>query len=678
MQAGRVHPYPNRVSVAAANQRQKRLAIGGGGKHRWVALSRYRITALALCLFCLVVGARWALYYRYGTDLPELDQWDAEGLVIFFPVSIGQFHFSGFYWPHNEHRVALTRLIAYGLTYSNGQWDQRLEAVVNALFAGGIALFWWLEAARRLRRGWQIAAFALIAALYALPVAWENILFGFASSQFLLIGLALMALKSVPFARAGSGFWWVGIGCLLLSLGSMASGFFVAVIVLGMLVWQVLRGRRGYGSIVAGAAFCVVAIATGVLSRNVVPSTEILKAQSVGDFLLTAAKALGWPTYDLTGVWAPLVLFLPWASVAWRTVAERKDASCQLWNEFLTGAGAWVLLQVLAMAYARGSGGPSPASRYIDTLVVGVLVNLGCLASICAERRFWQPFKSSWMLAGLWGGSVSAGVALGAYGSYHDAVPPVLMYHRDCEQNVRSYLATHDEAYLQPGLIPYPDAKALKRDLDIKGIADLLPVSVRVPLALNETHSGSASGSGFAREDSRRPLSLQGPPRQGAGLPPAMPVLTNAVTWGSFESAGEHRPAQWVSQPVHGVSGQWLKFELGGGFNDPGVHLELRSAADGRVLGTVRPDKAPGLTWRSAYVPAPREDFVIAASDQSLTSWMAFSEPATMGWESYWAWRAVRTGNDLAIVALIAAGGLLIWLGVDRSVPKKSLASPPA
>jgi hypothetical protein len=640
-------------------------------------VARYRIPALAFCLFCLVVGARWALYYRYGTDLPETDQWDAEGLVIFFPVSIGQFHFSGFYWPHNEHRVALTRLLAYGLTYSNGQWDQRLEAAVNAMIAGGIAVFWWLATARRLRRSWQIAAFGLIAALYALPVAWENILSGFASGQFLLIGLALVALKLVPFARPGRGLWWVGIACVLLSLGSMASGFFVAAIILAMLLWQAVRGDRTYGSIAAGAAVGAAAIAIGVLSRYVVPATDILKSHTAGDFLLTAAKALGWPASDRIGAWAALVLFLPWASVTWRTVSGRKGALRQPWNEFLAGAGAWVVLQVLATAYARGSGGPSPASRYIETLVVGVLVNLGCLAAICAdEGRFWQPLKSAWLLVVLWGGLVGWGVTAAAYGSYHDQMPPLRMYHRYCEEHVRNYLATHDEAYLQHGLIPYPEEKSLKRDLDIKGIADLLPASVRVPLALGENRA-RAPGSGFAREDSRRPEDLQGPPRQGEGLPPAMPVLTNAVTWGSFGSASGHRPAQWVSQPVRGAAGQWLKFEVGGSFNDPGVRLELRSTTGGRVLGIVRPDKAPGLTWRSAYVRAPREDFVIAASDQSSAGWMAFSEPTTMGWESYWAWRAVRIGNDLAIVALIGAGGLLIWLAVDRSGQKKPLLSPP-
>jgi len=625
-----------------------------------------------------VVGARWALYYRYGTDLPETDQWDAEGLVIFFPVSIGQFHFSGFYWPHNEHRVALTRLLAYALTYSNGQWDQRLEAVVNALIAGGIALFWWLAVARRLGRAWQVAAFGLIAAFYALPVAWENILSGFASSQFLLIGLALMALKSVPFARQGGAWWWLGGVSVLLSLGSMASGFFVAVIILGLMLWQAGRGYRTFGSILGGAALCIVAIATGVLSRNEVPSTAVLKAHTAGDFVLTAAKALGWPAYDLTGAWAALVLFLPWASVTWRTLTAPKDEPRQPANEFLVGAGAWVGLQVLAMAYARGGGGPSPASRYIETLVVGVLVNFGCLASIVAERRFWQPFKSGWMLVGLWGGLVVAGIGVAGSGSYRDQVPPVRLYHRSCEQNVRDYLATHDEDYLQHGLIPYPDEKWLKHDLDLKGIAELLPVSVRVPLTVSEQRAAGASGNGFAREDSRRPLQLQGPPRPGAGLPPAMPVLRNAVTWGSFAAAGSHRARQWRSQPLKGEPGQWLKFEVGGDFNDPGIRLELRGAGNGRLLATVRPDKTPGLTWRSSYVSAPREEFVIVASDQSQAGWMAFSEPATMGRESHWAWLAVRSGNDLAIIALIGAAGLLIWLAVDRAEVKKTLAFPPA
>ena len=43
--------------------------------------------------------------------------------------------------PHNEHRIALTRLYSLALLEANGQWDPRLQMTANALIAVGIAVF---------------------------------------------------------------------------------------------------------------------------------------------------------------------------------------------------------------------------------------------------------------------------------------------------------------------------------------------------------------------------------------------------------------------------------------------------------------------------------------------------------------------------------------------------------
>jgi len=41
--------------------------------------SRVLAFPLCACLFAFVLGARWAIFDRFGMDLPEWDQWDAEG-----------------------------------------------------------------------------------------------------------------------------------------------------------------------------------------------------------------------------------------------------------------------------------------------------------------------------------------------------------------------------------------------------------------------------------------------------------------------------------------------------------------------------------------------------------------------------------------------------------------------
>src|ERR1035441_6383707 len=104
-------------------------------------MNRIRVVRLGLiaCLFALVLGARWAVVNRDGMDLPEWDQWDAEGIHLLAPWYQGHFTLGELFIPHNEHRVVLTKLVNLGLTTANGQWDQRLETAVNSAIAALIA-----------------------------------------------------------------------------------------------------------------------------------------------------------------------------------------------------------------------------------------------------------------------------------------------------------------------------------------------------------------------------------------------------------------------------------------------------------------------------------------------------------------------------------------------------------
>jgi len=631
------------------------------GSHHLASLSRFRLFALSLCLFGLIVGARWALFNRYGTDVPQWDQWDAEGLFMFYPLSIGQFHYlAGFWRAHNEHHVALTRIVAWALAELNGQWDQRLEATVNALLPATIALVFLLLAARRLSERWTIGLFVLLAALFALPVASQNTLSGFDSQQFFLIGLAIGAVATLPFSEPFHRDWWAGTVCVLLSLGSMGSGFFAGGVVGGMLTFQVWRGERPLRSAAPGLVVCATAIAIGVMSRAVNAGHEAMKAQSLTDFFMTTVRALGWPAFDFNWGFSSLILFVPWALVTLRLLDPRRRTPHR-WNQFLSGTGLWVFCQVLATAYARGSGGPSPASRYIDTLAIGLIVNLLCLHALGQTEGWPKPRRDlAAILGGAWGFLCALGVAGSSLNAFTGDLPPMVSYNYYCEQNVRNYLITQDESYLRHDEIPYPWEPGLKQDLDYPGIAHILPVSVRVPIAIFPAAIPSSGVAEFIREDSRVSESLNRLPRRGAGIPASTPVLANAVTWGSFGSKNHARAARWRSEPIQAVSGRWLKFEVAGDLGDSGLALELQNPTSGRVLATVRPDKKPGDTWRSAYVHVPPGAFVIAARDESPSGWMAFSEPIEMGAGSYWAWQAVRHGELIAELAGFASLGVFL------------------
>ena len=71
---------------------------------------RILTTAFAVCLFTLVVAAKWATFGKYGSPMPDWDQWDAEGGALFIPWHKGEDLLPHVVRPHNEHRVILTKL----------------------------------------------------------------------------------------------------------------------------------------------------------------------------------------------------------------------------------------------------------------------------------------------------------------------------------------------------------------------------------------------------------------------------------------------------------------------------------------------------------------------------------------------------------------------------------------
>ena len=66
--------------------------------------------ASAVCLFLLILGAKWTFIDRYGTDMPDWDQWDAEGLHLYAPWFTHDHFVRELFTPHNEHRIVLTKL----------------------------------------------------------------------------------------------------------------------------------------------------------------------------------------------------------------------------------------------------------------------------------------------------------------------------------------------------------------------------------------------------------------------------------------------------------------------------------------------------------------------------------------------------------------------------------------
>ena len=576
-----------------------------------------------LALFLFPATTKLWISETFATDLPNWDQWDAEGLYLLLPWSQGTLSFLDLFAPHNEHRIALTKLLAIVLVECNGQWDARIQMLINGSLhsAVAVALWFWIQPLLRGRWSRLIWLVALLAT-FAPPHAWQNNLGGFHSQQYFLLSLSLVGLDRTLRCRQGSFGWYLGIASLALALFSMASGPAAAAItVVAALAFNgppLASLRRLWPTVLAGALI----VAAGLLLNVRFVGHDPLRAHSVHEFALSLWHALQWPVT----FWSPFALatYAPWLVLCCRLAFGLGRCLDDRRMHVLAAVGGWVVLQFMAAAYARGADGAWPASRYFDTHTLGLLVNAvilliglnGQSAESTVSRRWNHALR---LVALLWMCTIAAGLALHARKVLREDLPAVGAWFQASTRNTRLFLGTGDRAWLREPEIPYPSADVLAERLSHPELTAILPASVGRALPLE-----MESSVGFAAN----------------ARSPATPALVFAPTWGSLETKAATDPqGEWWSTVISPPDLGYLKFEVAGEFPGRRAGLELWSADRTRRLASIQPSRPPGDTWRAAYVSTPKEPFRVMAFDHDSTEWISFSAPVPMATGSYWIWR---------------------------------------
>ncbi|MGH7956721.1 MAG: hypothetical protein ACREH8_06890 [Opitutaceae bacterium] len=655
--------------------------------------------ALSVCLFLLIVAAKWAAFDRYGSPMPDWDQWDAEAVELFIPWFEKDNFVSHLFHPHNEHRVILTKLQNLALVLLNGQWDSRLEAVTNAMLHAALAVAFWVFGRRATAPRWHAPLFLAIAALFALPFAWQNILGGFHSQQYWLLVLSFVAIVIVPYARTWSASWWMGVLSAVLALGSMGSGLLASAVVIVVLAWRLFQHEISFRASWPTLMLMATTLAIGLATRVEVPWHQEMKAKSVSDYHYSIVHSLQWPLRDAD--WAAAVLWLPWLLVLWRVViapAMRGSENSELGaaappprnvpnqrevaapatkraGQIIAALGGWAVVQVVATAYARGAGADYPASRYMDTLAFGTAANALALGWLLTIRTPSRTARFAGYAMGLaWLVTFAAGLRTVTQLTIEHELPGAKKYYLQAESHMRRYLATNDPRALAYPDIPFPSADGLVERLAKPGLRKLMPVPIRAPLPM--ASDGSPQSTAGFKENNAVQADWEHAPRDG--LSPQTTPLDFTATWGSFDSAdtAANTKQTWKSAPLAAPLGGWLKFETAGDLHagSDGVRLALHDAATGAELARVRPSRRPGDTWRAAYVRAPRGPFIVSATDVSPGAWVAFSPPVEMGTFSYYAWQATRHARLVLYFAAAAtvALSLLMWFDCRKNVTRQS------
>jgi hypothetical protein len=208
-----------------------------------------------------------------------------------------------------------------------------------------------------------------------------------------------------------------------------------------------------------------------------------IKAHSASQFFYAEAMLAGWP-FNVHWVIPTFFVNAPAMIFGWRTLRQPPPGNAIAWALF--GAGLWVGLQYLALAYGRGAAIDS--SRYIDICVVGLMINYICAANLIATPRS-KVLVTGWVVA----------IAIGWTVQTAQRVPQeVRQRHFTAlqeEANVRSFLATG--AFL-PGAnsidrsLPFPDAAELARLLSDNRLTRFLPDNLQVAIPTDQSSEAAA------------------------------------------------------------------------------------------------------------------------------------------------------------------------------------------
>jgi hypothetical protein len=339
------------------------------------------------------------LIQRFGTPLPFWDQWE-EARVVYAPFFEGKLSLADLFAAHNEHRMLFNRFYDLALLLLNGQWDNQVEMVANAItYTAGITGFGWIVARRTGRNFWPAISVPLMLAL-ALPFAWENTLGGFHSQVYFGILFSLLTIWLLGCHEPGSLPWGCGVVAGVSSLcvptsGVIASGAICALLGLKLLR-QPLSWRRRWPTL----AVCFVLLGVGLALRVEIPYGRTLMARSVTEFLVFLGKYLAWP-WIVVPPFAVFNLF-PLLLLAWFYLRDRQARMPA--EELVLAVGLWAVLQAAATAYARGAQA-YPQWRYMDCTCFLMVVNCLSIALLMSRHLGGsRPKKAIW-LAGfiLWG-----------------------------------------------------------------------------------------------------------------------------------------------------------------------------------------------------------------------------------------------------------------------------------
>ncbi len=428
----------------------------------------------ALALF--VFFSRAWLIDVWGSPLPFFDQWDAEASALFLPWLRGDLDWDAFFRPHNEHRIALTRLADLLLLSLSGYWNVWgqlfLIAVLHAATAAIVVRPLLTPLAARSR---ALLLFAT-AIFFSSTGGWQNALWGF-QSQFAFSNLlSIAAIVGTVCAGPFSPRWCFGAFASFLVLFTNGGGVLASGVAFAFAIPKSSGSTRR--SRLAGATVLGLIVLLGLLLRVDAPHHHSLRATNLHQFLELFSRCLAWPWIEHGAL--ALVIQVPLALLL--VVRLRQRTPWDLADRCALGFGGLTLLHAAAIGYSRGAGLAEigPLSRYLDAFLPGAVAQVYALLQLAASAT--RPVR---LLALGWAAIAAAGLIALTEVNLTVHLPRKRLLDRIGIEVVRTYVATGNAAILLNDLSAsalHPFRPQSVRDvLDEPLLLAILPPDLRAP-----------------------------------------------------------------------------------------------------------------------------------------------------------------------------------------------------
>jgi hypothetical protein len=562
-------------------------------------------------VFFSILASKLFLICHFGPEVPFWDQWGSEAMCLLLPYMDGTFSLLDLVAPHNEHRIAVTRLLVLGLFLFNGQWDPMLSMVVQAaLHAGILCLLVAIMKSILDSISWRLFA-GLTTLFYIVPFSWENTLWGFQSQFYFVL---LFGLVGVYFTWKCTDFligWCLGWSALTVGLFSMGSGLLAPLAVFCMGLLRMFVAPAPLPRQFAALSTTLLVVFLGMQLIVSFPAHEPLKAQNLGEFFLYFCKLAAWPCENQ---WCGILLYLPVLVLGVSTIIRRVPFNDPAW--LLLTLGAWSAFTIAALAYGRAN---SPlTSRYTDSLFFALLTSFA--SGLYIIPLFSKKIRAIAYAILVIGVSVVAG---GLLHNFTDHLISDIQLRKSLDiiqkKYVIEFLKTNDKSALKdkPTFhVPFPDADLLAKILSRKPLQEVLPSAI---------HLGVPPVRAMFSENAFV---------ENAGVyPQTMPV--NVKTYfGSYTKTGDASTGKLRLEYPAPPEEPRLSLAVSGYPIKDGMELFIETEKGDKIPIPVCIN--PRETWHEVVFKNPGVPFSIVAVDGSPSTWVAIGLPTPIGRLSLW------------------------------------------